>query len=149
MVELREITKENYEEILSLQVSKEQRGFVPTVTEALAQAWVYRGTAYPFAVYDDGKPVGFIMLGYYEEKKQYTVWKFLIDEKHQRKGYGKAALRAAIEWLQQTFRVTEVFLGCAHENHVAEKLYASLGFMRTGVETETGFEMRLCLSESK
>ena len=145
MVELREITKENYEEILSLQVSKEQRGFVPTVTEALAQAWVYRGTAYPFAVYDDGKPVGFIMLGYYEEKEQYTVWKFLIDEKHQRKGYGKAALRAAIEWLQQTFRVTEVFLGCAHENHVAEKLYASLGFMRTGVETETGFEMRLVI----
>ena len=145
MVELREITKENYEEILSLQVSKEQRGFVPPVTEALAQAWVYRGTAYPFAVYDDGKPVGFIMLGYYEEKKQYTVWKFLIDEKHQRKGYGKAALRAAIEWLQQTFRVTEVFLGCAHENHVAEKLFASLGFMRTGVETETGFEMRLVI----
>ena len=145
MVELREITKENYEEILSLQVSKEQRGFVPTVTEALAQAWVYRGTAYPFAVYANGEPVGFIMLGYYEEKEQYTVWKFLIDEKHQRKGYGKAALRAAIEWLQQTFRAAEVFLGCAHENHVAEKLYASLGFMRTGVETETGFEMRLVI----
>ena len=149
MVELREITKENYEEILSLQVSKEQRGFVPTVTEALAQAWVYRGTAYPFAVYANGEPVGFIMLGYYEEKEQYTVWKFLIDEKHQRKGYGKAALRAAIEWLQQTFHVTEVFLGCVHENYAAERLYASVGFMRTGFETETGFEMRLCLSESK
>ena len=149
MVELREITKENYEEILSLQVAKEQRGFVPTVTEALAQAWVYRGTAYPFAVYAYGEPVGFIMLGYYEEKKQYTVWKFLIDEKHQRKGYGKAALRAAIEWLQQTFHVTEVFLGCVHENYAAERLYASVGFMRTGFETETGFEMRLCLSESK
>ena len=38
MGELREITKENYEEILSLQVSKEQRVFVPTVTEALAPA---------------------------------------------------------------------------------------------------------------
>ena len=149
MVELREITKENYEEILSLQVSKEQRGFVPTVTEALAQAWVYRGTAYPFAVYANGEPVGFIMLGYYEEKEQYTVWKFLIDEMHQRKGYGKAALRAAIEWLQQTFHVTEVFLGCVHENYAAERLYASVGFMRTGFETETGFEMRLCLSESK
>ena len=149
MVMLREITKENYEEILSLQVSKEQRRFVPTVTEALAQAWVYRGTAYPFAVYANGEPVGFIMLGYYEEKKQYTVWKFLIDEKHQRKGYGKEALRAAIEWLQQTLRVTEVFLGCAHENHVAEKLYASVGFIRTGFETETGFEMRLILPETE
>lgn len=149
MVELRMITPENYEDVLALRVSDAQKGFVPTVTESLAQAWVYRDTAYPFAVYASGEPVGFIMLGYYEEKKQYTVWKFLIDEMHQRKGYGKAALRAAIEWLQQTFHVTEVFLGCVHENYAAERLYASVGFMRTGFETETGFEMRLCLSESK
>ena len=143
MVELREITKENYEAVLALQVSAEQAAFVPTVTEALAQAWVYRDTAYPFAVYADGAPVGFIMLGCYAEKAQYTVWKFLIDERYQRRGYGKAALRLAIDWLRQTFAVSEVFLGCAHENRAAEKLYVSVGFQRTGFETETGFEMRL------
>ena len=70
MVELRKITKENYEGVLALRVSEAQRGFVPTVTEALAQAWVYYDTAYPFAVYAEGAPVGFIMLGYYEEKTQ-------------------------------------------------------------------------------
>ena len=143
MVELRKITKENYEGVLALRVSEAQRGFVPTVTEALAQAWVYYDTAYPFAVYAEGAPVGFIMLGYYTEKEQYTVWKFLIDERYQRRGYGKAALQLAIDWLRQTFAVSEVFLGCTHENRAAEKLYASVGFQRTGFETETGFEMRL------
>ena len=143
MVELREITKENYEEVLALHVSAAQTAFVPTVTEALAQAWVYKDTAYPFAVYADGVPVGFIMLGYYELRDQYTVWKFLIDERYQRRGCGKEALRLAIRWLREKFDVSEVFLGCAHENRIAEKLYASVGFQRTGFETETGFEMRL------
>lgn len=149
MVELRAITKENYEAVLALKVSDEQRAYVPTVTEALAQAWVYYNTAFPFAVYAGGEPVGFIMLGYYEEKDQYTVWKFLIDKRHQRRGYGKEALRLAIKWLREKFGVQEVFLGCAHSNHAAEGLYASVGFVRTGVETETGFEMKLNISKTK
>lgn len=143
MVELRKITKENYESVLALRVSDAQRDFVPTVTEALAQAWVYYDTAYPFAVYADGVPVGFIMLGYYAEKAQYTVWKFLIDERHQCRGYGRAALRLAVDWLKCTFGTQTVYLGCTHENHTAERLYASVGFRRTGFETETGFEMKL------
>ena len=143
MVELRKITKENYESVLALRVSEAQRGFVPTVTEALAQAWVYYDTAYPFAVYADDVPVGFIMLGYYAEKAQYTVWKFLIDENYQRRGYGRAALRLAIDWLKGTFGTKAVYLGCAHENRTAERLYASVGFRRTGFATETGFEMKL------
>lgn len=143
MVELREITAENYEAVLALRVAEHQKAFVPTVTEALAQAWVYRDTAFPFAVYAGDEAVGFIMLGYYAEKDQYTVWKFLIDEKHQKRGYGKQALGLAVDWLRSRFHVQEIYLGCAHENHAAEKLYASVGFQRTGFETETGFEMRL------
>ena len=147
MVELREIIEDNYEAVLALRVSPAQEAFVPTVTQALAQAWVYRETAYPFAVYADGVPVGFIMLGYYAVRDQYTVWKFLIDEKFQRCGYGREALRLAVRWLRETFRVQEVYLGCAHGTHAAERLYAACGFERTGLETETGFEMRLKLEQ--
>ncbi|MDE6621419.1 MAG: GNAT family N-acetyltransferase [Lachnospiraceae bacterium] len=41
--------------------------------------------------------VGFIMLGYYEVEGYYTLWKFMIDEKYQNKGYGKRALRLGID----------------------------------------------------
>ena len=149
VVELREITPENFEAVMVLRVTETQKPFVSSVETALAKAWVYRNTAFPFAVYADNAPVGFIMLGYYAEKKQYTVWEFLIDEKFQKCGYGRQALQLGINWLRQRFGVNEVFLGCKHENTAAEKLYASAGFQRTGFETETGFEMRLCLSESK
>ena len=84
MVELREITKSNYEECLNLSVADSQKTFVSSVCFSLAQAWVYYDTAFPFAIYADDIMVGFIMLGYYEIKNQYTLWKFMIDEKYQR-----------------------------------------------------------------
>ena len=145
MVELREIVPENYEAILALHVSAEQCDFVSSAEKALAKAWVYRDTAFPFAVYADAVPVGLIMLGYYTAKNQYTVWEFFIDEKYQRRGYGGKALMLGIDWLRETFGVREVYLGCKHENHAAEMLYETVGFQRTGYETETGFEMRLAI----
>ena len=88
MVELREITQENFDEILALEVDPTQTAFVSTVEHSLAQAWLHRECAFPFAIYADGIPVGFVMLGYYEARAQYTLWKFLIDKKYQGKGYG-------------------------------------------------------------
>ena len=105
MVVLREITKENYEECLNLNIADSQKNFVSSTAHSLAQAWVYYNTAFPFAVYADDVMVGFIMLGYYEEQGYYTLWKFLIDEKYQNKGYGKKALKLGIDYLVNRFNV--------------------------------------------
>ena len=69
MVQLKPVTQENLGAVLELKVAENQETFVSSTAESLAQAYVYTDTAFPFAVYDDGNPVGFIMLGYYEEKK--------------------------------------------------------------------------------
>ena len=73
MINLRTITKENIEAILNLSVSEEQKGFVSDNSESLAQAYVYHDTAWPFAIYEDDTPIGFIMMGYYEAKQYYTL----------------------------------------------------------------------------
>ena len=104
MVELKQITKDNLDEILALSVRKDQETFVSSVACSLAQAYVYRDTAFPFAVYADGAVVGFIMLGYYEERDQYTLWKFLIDRKYQGMGFGKEALKLGICFLRRAAR---------------------------------------------
>ena len=83
MVELREITKDNLEEVLALSIYEHQENYVSSTAYSLAQAYAYRDTAFPFAVYADNTIVGFIMLGYYEARNQYTLWKFLIDKKYQ------------------------------------------------------------------
>ena len=143
MVELREITKENYAECLNLQVAVHQQKFVSSNAYSLAQAWVYNKTAFPFASYADDVMVGFIMLGYYEVGSYYTLWKLMVDEKYQNKGYGKAALKLGIDFLVERFQVDEICTVYYETNRMARDLYASLGFRETGevVGTEVGMKL--------
>lgn len=147
LVELKKITPDNIEEVLKLKVAKGQEDFVPTTAHALAKAWVYYNTAFPFAIYADDTLVGFIMMGYYELKRQYTVWYFLIDERYQHQGYGRAALKLGVQFLIDHFCVKEVYIGVRFGNAVAQKLYTSFGFSETGDTTDTGFEMRLVIGD--
>lgn len=142
MVELRAVTKDNLEEVLNLNILEHQKTFVSSTAISLAQAYVYRETAFPFAVYADNIVVGFIMLGYYEVRKQYTLWKFLIDKNQQNKGYGKEALKQAIKYLKDTFDVSEIYTGVALGNEIAKHLYKSIGFKETGIVENNMEEMK-------
>jgi len=145
MVELREITKDNLDAVLNLDVSEHQTGYVSSTAASLAQAYVYRDTAFPFAVYADNILVGFIMLGYYETRDQYTLWKFLIDKKYQNKGYGKEALQQGIQYLQNTFHAKEIYTGVSLGNEQAKHVYKSLGFVETGFVEDGMEEMKMML----
>lgn len=145
MITLKPITKDNIEQVLALKVNENQKSFVITTAESLAKAYVYYNTAWPFAVYQDDLPVGFIMMGYYEEKNYYTLWEFLIDGKYQGKGYGRKALLLGIQFLHDTFQVKEIYTGVALGNQVAKKLYMSLGFEETGLCENGMEELRLRL----
>ena len=147
MVELKEITRDNLEEVLALKVSENQKDFVSSTAHSLAQAWVYRETAFPFAIYAGDVVVGFVMLGYYEIKNQYTLWKLLIDEQYQKKGYGRTALKCAISYLVNNFDVKEVVTGVAFDNKAARELYYSFGFRETGEKDDFQLEMRLEISD--
>ena len=61
MVELREITSANLDDVLNLQIFEYQDKFVSSTAHALAQAYVYHETAFPFAIYAGDTLVGFIM----------------------------------------------------------------------------------------
>lgn len=145
MITLKEITRDNINEVLELKVSENQTAYVSSNGDSLAQAYVYPKTAYPFAVYEDSTIVGFIMMGYYEAKAYYTLWKFMIDARYQNRGYGRKALELGIRYLKDRFDVSEVYTGVVPGNTVAKGLYESVGFKDTGL-IELGMEeMRLTL----
>lgn len=143
MVELKEISKENLEDVLNLEISEHQEAFVSSNVYSLAQAYVYRETAFPFAVYANNILVGFIMMGFYESRNQYTLWKFMIDKQHQNKGYGREALKQGITYLKDKFGAKEIYTGVSLGNEIAKHLYNSVGFKETGVVEDNMEEMRL------
>lgn len=143
MIVLKPITRENLEEVLSLKVKEDQEKYVISNAESLSRAYVYSETAYPFAIYDDDTIVGFIMMGYYEVKRYYTLWEFMIDHKYQNKGYGRQALKLGLNFVKEKFGPVDIYTGVTPGNTVAKKLYESVGFESTGL-LELGMEeMRL------
>ena len=139
MIRLEPVTKENIDEVLALRVREDQKGFVSPNAESLAQAYAYSETAWPFGVYDDETLVGFIMMGYYEVKHYYTLWKFMIDQRYQHKGYGRKALELGLTFVKEKFHPCEIYTGVAPGNSVAKGLYESVGFVDTGL-VEFGME---------
>ncbi|MBR4942304.1 MAG: GNAT family N-acetyltransferase [Clostridia bacterium] len=133
-ISLREITPENLEEILALDVAPEQKTFVSSAAYALAQAYVHKENAFPFGVYAGDVPVGFIMFGFYRARNQFTLWKFFIDKAHQNKGCGRAALLLGMDIMARDHGAKELYTGVALGNEVAERLYKSVGFRLTGLE---------------
>ena len=143
MVSLKPVTRENLEEVLALRVNEDQEKYVISNAESLSRAYVYSETAYPFAIYDDDTIVGFIMMGYYEVKRYYTLWEFMIDSKYQNKGYGRKALKLGLNFVKEKFGPVDIYTGVIPGNTVAKKLYESVGFESTGL-LELGMEeMRL------
>ena len=108
-VELRDIaTDEERAAAVRLRVAPGQEEFVGSVEESLVEAEEYpEAVARYWAVYDGDSIVGFTMIsdgvsdaalaGDPNLIGPYYLWRLLIDERYQRRGYGTAALDAVVE----------------------------------------------------
>ena len=86
------------------------------------------------------------MMGYYEAKKYFTLWKFMIDSRYQNKGYGRKAIELGIQYLREQFDISEIYTGVIPGNNKAKELYESIGFKETGLVESGMEEMRLILT---
>ena len=153
MVHLEELNKYNVWDVIELTVKKEQESFIAGNEWSLVHAYVgnkTEGAVYPFGVFDDDKAVGFLMIAYdYGEvcndpdapeisQKNYFLWRLMIDEEEQGKGYGKKAVKLALEFVK-TFphgRADYCWLCYDKNNEVARKLYLSMGFQEIGEQDD-------------
>ena len=144
-MELREITEQNYQQILDLSTGKGQEKFVMPNLYSLAHAWVFQKTARPYALYEGEEPVGFIMLDWRPEEKTAEIWRFMIDYRHQGKGYGRRAMELALEGVRRGRVGDRAELDCVAGNEKAQALYHSLGFQETGNTLDGEIQMELIL----
>ncbi len=133
MLSLVEIDRHNYLSILDLSVSEEQRSFVASNTYSLAQAFV-QPECVPLALYAENKPVGFAMYCIDESDREYWIYRLMIDQRHQGRGYGRAAMLLLIDRIRSEMdeQRHRIFISFEPENVVAKSLYESLGFVPDG-----------------
>lgn len=147
MVHLEQVTAKNVWDIVKLKVSPAQERYVAANDVSIIESYTTitaHGYALPFGIYDGTTPVGFVLIGfdvddYWDDapeiaKGNYNLWRLMIDEAYQGKGYGTKAVQLVLEYVRTApcGKGKYCWLTYEPDNTVARQIYKSFGFVDTG-----------------
>jgi diamine N-acetyltransferase len=135
-ITLRDITKDTVEAVCGLQVAAEQRGYVANNAFSIAQAY-FEPKAWFRAIYADETPVGFLMLSDDSDAPEYFLWRLMVDQAHQGKGYGRSAIALLVDYVRTRPAAHELLVSYHPGPHSPREFYLKQGFLDTG-RTEEG-----------
>jgi diamine N-acetyltransferase len=123
-------------------VASVAKSFVDAAETPEANPW-YR------AIYAGDEPVGFVMLSWNVTPAPgilgpWFLWRLLIDERYQRRGYGRATLKEIVRIIRAEGG-TELLTSYAQGEGEPWPFYEKLGFRPTGEIEEDEIVLRLPL----
>lgn len=130
MINLREITETNLISIIDLDVSENQNDLVAPNAVSIAQGH-YSKSAWFKGIFNDDVAIGFVMLDLITEENKCFLWRFMIDKKHQGKGYGKIALTQVIEYVKSFKVFDNIGTSYVPTDNSAEGFYKNFGFIES------------------
>ena len=135
MVSLRPVTDANREAVEALAVTPAQGPFVSGVRESILEAAQEPDArALYWAIYAEETPVGFVMIADEVGSPDYIahyLWKLLIDERYQRRGFGTATLDLIVEYFRNR-GVNVMWTSAGQGNGSPITFYERYGVKRTG-----------------
>jgi len=142
-VVLKPVSIENWYECTQLNVKPEQLSVFPAPVVYWIAESKYIDDFGLRAIYSEEVLVGFLVFCTNPDKDDnYWIPAIMIDEKHQGKGYGKAAMKALIQ-LMSISHCKRIMIGHRPDNQIAGKLYESLGFKKVSEEVIDGEIIRI------
>ena len=140
MINLREITSKNLKSIIDLNVKEDQKDYVASNSVSIAQGH-YSKSAWFKGIFNDDRPVGFVMLDLIEEENKCFLWRFMIDRKYQGKGFGKIALTQVIDFVRSLNLYTYIATSYVPAKNGAGGFYKNFGFIESEeITKEFGIE---------
>ena len=133
-VSLRQVTKENYEEVCELDVTKEQEDYVACNMWSIVESKYNEGYE-TRVVYMKEEPVGFFMW-VKESEIKVSIWRFMVDKKHQQKSIGRVSLNLALAEIKKVSDLQEIEICYNPKNPVAKEFYSSFGFSEVGMDED-------------
>jgi diamine N-acetyltransferase len=156
-VELRDIvTDADREAAIAVRVAPSQERFVSSVEQSFRDAEAYPQAKPRYWTINDGdEVVGFVMISDGVEPEvvasdplivgPYFLWRLLIDERFQRRGYGAAALDAVVAYVRARPGATELLTSYTDGEGNPGPFYAGYGFEETDRFVEGERVLRLDL----
>jgi diamine N-acetyltransferase len=141
-VTLREVTKETVRKIIDLEVAENQNHLVAPNAMSIAEAY-FEPKAWFRAIYADEEPVGFIMLYDDPDKPVYYLWRMMLADGQQRKGYGTRAMELLVDYVRTRPNATEIIVGAVPEGGSPQPFYEGFGFVPTGEIDHGEVQLRL------
>ncbi len=133
-VSLRRVTKENYEQVCELDVTKAQEDYVACNMWSLVES-MYNDGYETRVIYMAEEPVGFFMW-VQESAMKISIWRFMVDKAHQGKSIGRVALNLALAEIKTVVDLQEIEICYNPKNPVAKAFYASFGFNEIGMDED-------------
>lgn len=133
IVKLKPITEDNRKDCIELKVHKNQEQFVASNIDSLKKA-EEEPSSKPYGIYINEIIVGFTLFDEepYPDDGYFWIVRFMIDERHQKKGYGRAALGEIIRTIKRKQNDANIRISHVPDNKVVNKLYKEFGFVETG-----------------
>jgi diamine N-acetyltransferase len=134
-IELKEVTYDNFEAVIELQLLKHQEDYLASNVYSIAQS-KFDPDYHPRAIYADNELVGFLMYNSFDcdVPNQTGIHRFMIDQRYQARGIGRRAMELVLNEIRRTPQLERVTI-CYHPNNpLAQAFYASLGFKEVGLD---------------
>ncbi|WP_313167098.1 GNAT family protein [Streptococcus parasuis] len=142
MIRLELVNKDNFDQVLDLEVAPKDQRRVASVEYSLAQAWLYRDSEdlFPYAVKSAQLTVGFLLLSYQHMENSYYIWRLLIDQKYQNQSFGKEVIRQVLQRARDDQQCHKVTVNYVIGNHKMRYILEKFGFQPVGLD---GQEMKM------
>lgn len=142
MIRLELVNKDNFDQVLDLEVAPKDQRRVASVEYSLAQAWLFRDSEvlFPYAVKSGQLTVGFLLLSYQHMENSYYIWRLLIDQKYQNQRFGKEVIRQVLQRARDDQQCHKVTVNYVIGNHKMRYILEKFGFQPVGLD---GQEMKM------
>jgi diamine N-acetyltransferase len=139
-VRLRDIvTEDDHRAVLGLRRGPGQERYLGSMESHFEDATAEpRAKPRMWSVYDGDQLVGFVMISDGIEELDehlvgpYYLWRLLIDERFQGRGYGAATIDAIVEYLRTRPGAEVLFTSCEAGDGSPQGFYLRYGFVLTG-----------------
>ena len=134
-IKLVNVSEDNFDEVVELQLEPEQEDYLPSNAYSIAESTL-SPLFNPRVICRDKQVVGFLMYQFGEyglaDKDECILWRFMIDRRFQNQRIGHAAMALLLPEIRLNTSCSRFIVYYDQDNPPARQLYTSFGFRPIG-----------------